>query len=325
MRSRRVALASLLAGTAGIAWPSLGLRAAAGAAPGAAAGATREAAESASPTRPPPGIVASFSILADMVKNVAGPDAEVTSLVPANADAHVFEPTPTDARRVAAAGLVVVNGLGFEGWLERLLRAADGSARIVVASAGVPTRRLGAGTDPHAWQDLGNARVYVANIRDALIAAQPGERQAIERRAAGYTARLDAEDAAIKALFAAIPRGERRVVTSHDAFGYFGAAYGVDFMAPQGISTTSEPSAAALARLVDQIRNRQVRGVFIENISDPRLVERAAEEGGATVGGTLYSDALSPPGTEADTYLKLMSHNAATIAAALRGERAVRR
>ena len=317
MQSRRLALASLLAGAAGVAWPLPGFA--------AAAAAARTGAKPPSPMQAPLGIVASFSILADMVKHVAGPDAEVASLVPANADAHVFEPTPADARRVAAADLVVVNGLGFEGWLERLLRAAGASGRIVVASAGVPTRRLGSAPDPHAWQDLVNARRYVANIRDALIAVRPGERQAFVRRAADYTTRLDAENAAIEALFAAIPRGERRVVTSHDAFGYFGAAYGIDFLAPQGVSTASDPSAAALARLVEQIRSRQVRAVFIENISDPRLVERAAEEGGATVGGKLYSDALSPPGTEADTYLKLMSHNAATIAAALRGDRVVRR
>ena len=302
-----------LAAAAGVACAVSGL--------GVARAQPAASAASAAAEPPPLRVVASFSILADMVRNVAGPAADVTSLVPANADAHVFEPTPADVKEVAAADLVVVNGLGFEGWLERLLRAAGGHGRIVVASDGVPTRRLGAGIDPHAWQDLGNARLYVRNIRDALIAARPAGRPAFEQRAAIYTARIDAMDGSIRERLAAIPRAQRRIVTSHDAFGYFGAAYGVDFLAPQGVSTASDPSAAALARLADQIRSQQARAVFIENISDPRLVERAAEEGGATVGGKLYSDALSAPGGVADTYLKLMSHNAVTIAAGLRGER----
>ncbi len=267
-------------------------------------------------------VVASFSILADIVANVAGDAAAVTALVGANADAHVFEPSPADARSVAEADLVVVNGLGFEGWLDRLVQASGYRGRVVVASDGVAARRLGRHADPHAWQDLALARRYAANVQDALARERPAGGGGLAARAARYDADLERLDRDIRARFAAIPRAQRRVITSHDAFGYFGAAYGIDFLAAQGMSTESEASASTVARLADAVRKAGVSAIFVENISDPRLVERLAREGGATVGGKLYSDALSPPGSAGDTYLKLVAHNARTIAAALRGERA---
>ncbi len=262
-------------------------------------------------------VVASFSILADMVREVGGDAVEVTALVGPDADAHVFRPSPADAGRLAAADLVVVNGLGFEGWLDRLVRASGYRGPTVVASDGVATRKLGRGTDPHAWQDLANARRYVENLQQALARARPGQAQQFEQRAADYTGRLEALGNEIRARFDGIPVAARRAITSHDAFGYFGAAYDVRFLAPRGMSTESEASAATVARLIDQIRKENVRAVFVENISDPRLIERVAREGGVQVGGRLYSDALSSPGTEADTYLKLFAHNARTIADAL--------
>lgn len=301
--SRRAALVGLLAG----AWAPASVLA-------------RGAPSSPSPS--PLRVVASFSILADIARNVAGESAVVHALVGADADAHVFEPSPADARRVAEAELVVVNGLGFEGWLDRLVRASGYRGPVVVASRGVTPRRIGAQVDPHAWQDLTQARRYAATIGAALAAARPAAGNAVLRRTADYDARLAALDAEIRARFDVMPRARRRVITSHDAFGYFGAAYGIDFFAPQGMSTDSEASAAAVARLADEVKRRGVSAVFVENISDPRLVERLAKEGGATVGGKLYSDALSRPGAAADTYLKLFAHNARTIAAALRGERA---
>jgi len=266
-------------------------------------------------------VVASFSILADMVREVGGDAVEVTALVGPNADAHVFEPSPADARRLAGADLVVVNGLGFEGWLDRLVQASGYRGPMVVASNGVAGRTLGHGPDPHAWQDLANAQRYVANLRDALARVQPARAAEFERRAADYTGRLQALDREVRARFDAIAASQRRVITSHDAFGYFGAAYGIQFLAPQGVSTESEASAATVARLIDQIRSQNVRAVFVENITDPRLVERIAREGGVHAGGRLYSDALSMPGTEADTYLKLFACNARTIADALAGPR----
>lgn len=266
-------------------------------------------------------VVASFSILADMVREIGGPAVEVVALVGPNADAHVFEPSPADVRRLAAADLVVVNGLGFEGWIDRLVQASGYRGPLVVASDGVPGRTLGHGPDPHAWQDLTHAQRYVSNLRQGLTRAQPGHAAEFERRAADYTERLKALDRQARARFDAIPADRRRVITSHDAFGYFGAAYGIQFLAPQGVSTDSEPSAATVARLIDQIRSEKVRAVFVENITDPRLVERIAREGGVHVGGRLYSDALSLPGTEADTYLKFFACNVRTLAAALEGPR----
>ncbi|HWT20008.1 MAG TPA: zinc ABC transporter substrate-binding protein, partial [Variovorax sp.] len=172
-----------------------------------------------------------------------------------------------------------------------------------------------------AWQDLANAQRYAVNLRDAMARARPAFAAEIGQRCASYIERLQALDRDVRARFDAVPRQHRRVISSHDAFGYFGAAYGIEFLAPQGMNTDSEPSAASVARLIDQIRRADVRAVFVENISDPRLVQRIAREGGAVIGGRLYSDALSAPGTEADTYLKLFAHNATTIASALSAKR----
>jgi zinc/manganese transport system substrate-binding protein len=266
-------------------------------------------------------VVASFSILADMVREIGGSAVEVAALVGPDSDAHVFQPSPADARRLANADLVVVNGLGFEGWMDRLVRSSGYRGAVVVASEGVPVRRMGREPDPHAWQDLANAQRYAANLRDAMARARPAFAAEIDQRCASYIERLQALDREVRARFDAVPRQHRRVISSHDAFGYFGAAYGIEFLAPQGMNTDSEPSAASVARLIDQIRREDVRAVFVENISDPRLVQRIAREGGGVVGGRLYSDALSAPGTEADTYLKLFAHNATTIASALSAKR----
>lgn len=290
------------------------------------------ATDSAAPLR----VVASFSILADMVNEVGGPAVDVQALVGPNADPHGFEPSPSDARRLARAELVVVNGLGFEGWMERLIAVSGFRGPIVVATQGVvprasghrpivPSTRLGASApaaavDPHAWQDLGLAQTYVANIRDALAAARPAQAGLFHERAADYAARLRALDAAVRASLDAIPRHRRRVLTSHDAFGYFGAAYGVDMLAVRGLSSASEPSAARMAQLVDQVRGDRVRAIFVESAVDPRLIQQIARDTGVVVGGRLYSDALTPRGTEADTFLKMSGHNARLIASALSGD-----
>lgn len=282
-----------------------------GAAVAAAAGAGAQ-------PRPAPRIVASFSILADMTRELAPPGFETAALVGPDADAHVFRPTPADGRRLAQAELVVVNGLGFEGWIERLVRVSGYRGPVVVASEGIrPLQGGHHGSDPHAWQDLAQARRYVENIALALAERWPGQAAAVDARRADYLRRLDALDARVRAWLDAVPRARRRVITSHEAFGYFAAAYGVDFLSPQGWTTASEPSAAAVARLIRQVRDQQVRALFVENISDPRLIERIAAESGARVGGTLYTDALSAPGGAADTYLRLFEHNARTLAAAL--------
>ncbi|MDP1901584.1 MAG: zinc ABC transporter substrate-binding protein [Rubrivivax sp.] len=271
---------------------------------------------SAQPARPLR-VVASFSILADMLRQIGGADVEVSALAGPDADAHVFEPRPADARRLAEADLVVVNGLGFEGWMDRLVRSSGYRGPVVVASQGVVPLRMGGAPDPHAWQDLGHAQRYVQTLSEALVRLRPAQAAPFQARAARYIEKLAALDAEVRRSLASVPVERRRVITAHAAFGYFSAAYGVEFVAAQGRNTDSEPSAADVARLIDQIRARRVTAVFVENITDPRLVERIAREGKATVGGRLYSDALSPPGTEADTYLKFFAHNARAIVAAL--------
>lgn len=274
-------------------------------------------------------VVASFSILGDLVARVGGDRVEVSTLVGPNGDAHGYAPTPADAGRIGAARLVVVNGLGFEGWLDRLVRASGTKATVVVASKGVKPIEArgdthahahgghGHGGDPHAWQSIANVRLYVAAIRDALVAADPEGVSLFTENARRYTAELDALDAEVRALLATIPAANRKVITSHDAFGYFAAGYGVRFIAPRGVSTESEPSAKDVARIVRQIKAEAIAAVFLENMTDPRMMERVAKETGARIGGRLYSDALSEPGGPAATYLDMMRHNARTLAAAL--------
>ena len=274
-------------------------------------------------------VVASFSILADLVRNVGGDRVEVAVLVSRNGDSHAFEPSPADSRRLADARLVIVNGLGFEGWLDRLVRAASSKVPVVVASRGVRPRageddetRLytyRAGVDPHAWQSIANVKRYVANIRDALIKVDPAGQGAYVADAGAYLAKLDALDQEVRSTLARIPADRRRVITSHDAFGYFADAYAIEFLAPEGLSTNAEPSARAVARIIRRIEAERIGALFLENVVDPRLLEQIARETGSRIGGTLYSDALTGPNGPAPTYLELMRHNARELAAALGG------
>jgi zinc/manganese transport system substrate-binding protein len=262
-------------------------------------------------------VVASFSILGDFVREVGGDAVALSVIVGPNGDAHVYEPTPADARRVSEARLVFVNGLGFEGWLDRLVAAANAKARVVVASAGIAPRKLDGGLDPHAWQDVANARRYVENIRDALKAADPGRAALYEARAAAYLATLEALDKEVVAAIATIPKQKRRIVSTHDAFGYFAARYGLAFVAPQGVSTEAEPSARDIARIIDAARREKVAAIFLENISDPRLARRLAKESGVKLGGELYSDALSKPDGPAANYVAMVRHNVEELTQAL--------
>jgi zinc/manganese transport system substrate-binding protein len=273
-------------------------------------------------------VVATFSILADLVKNVGGDRVEITSLVPVNGDAHVYAPSPADAKKLADAKVVFTNGLGFEGWIPRLVKSSATKAAVIVATKGVKPRKSeekghghghshDADADPHAWQSVANAKIYVTNIRDALIAADPAGKATYEANAAAYTSKLDVLEAEVKGQVGSIPADRRRVITTHDAFGYFKAAYGLDFIAPQGVSTESEASAKDVAKIIVQIRKQKIPAVFLENVSDPRLLERIAAETGAKVGGTLYSDALTDEKGKAPTYIDMMKHNIRTLSAAL--------
>lgn len=332
-------------------------------------------------------VVASFSILGDMVSEIGGDHVDLHTLVGRDGDAHVYEPSPADARRLAAAQVLVVNGLEFEPWLPRLREAAGFAGSVVVASEGVRPRAFGPAADdggdhdaghegghdhghgddhdhdhdhdhghdhdhdhghghghdhdddhghghgnehvhgghhhhhgdadPHAWQDLANGARYARNIAEGLAAADPGRAGIYRERAQAYIKRMLWLDARLREQFAALPAEQRRVVVSHDAFGYFGDAYGIDFIAVAGVSTQSEASAADMARIIRRVREDKVRAVFVENISSPRLVEQIARETGAKVGGTLYSDALSTPGEPAATYLEMFEWNAKQLLHAL--------
>ena len=268
--------------------------------------------------------VATFSILGDLVANVGGARADVATLVGPNSDAHVYSPTPADAKTLAQAKVVVVNGLGLEGWLTRLVTASGSKAVTVTASTGIKPRRMEDEhhggqfvTDPHAWQSIANAKIYVTNIRDGLVKVDPDGRAAYAANATAYLAKLDALEADVKAAIERIPADRRRIITTHDAFGYFGAAFGMEFIAPQGVSTESEASAKDVAKIITQIRQQKIPAVFMENISDPRLMQQIARETGAKIGGTLYSDALSGANGPAATYIDMMRNNIREFAAAL--------
>ena len=269
-------------------------------------------------------VVASFSILGDITSRVGGDRVDLVTLVGPQGDAHVFEPGPAEAQAVAKAAMLVVNGLGYEGWMDRLKHSAGFKGIEVVATAGIQPLTMTdedddhdhSGVDPHAWQDVGNTEAYVRNVATALERADPEGADFYRRNSEAYLAELRALDAEIRASMDAVPPERRILVTSHDAFGYFAAAYGVTFKAPQGISTESEASARDVAALIRQIREENVRAVFVENITNPRLLEQIGRESGAAIGGTLFSDALSPPDGPAPTYVEMMRHNASTIASA---------
>lgn len=259
-------------------------------------------------------VVASFSILADMARKIGGERIEVTSLIGPDGDTHAFEPTPAHAKALAGADLVVVNGLGLEGWIERLIEASGYDGPVVTASEGIaPLTLVEHGetvSDPHAWQDLRNGRRYAANIARALAAADPAHATSYREAAARYGQAIDAMDAWVRAEIAKVPPEKRRVMTSHDAFGYFAAAYGIEIVPAQGVAEADEPSAAELRALIDRVRAEGIKVLFLESAMSPHLVEQIAEETGAVLGGTLHADALSPPGGgEADSYLGMFRHN----------------
>jgi zinc/manganese transport system substrate-binding protein len=270
-------------------------------------------------------VIATFSVLGDLVKNVGGDRIELGTLVGSNADSHVYAPTPADAKRVGAAKVVFINGLGFEGWITRLIKASGTKATTVTVSKGIKTRKMeeddhGHGpraTDPHAWQSVANAKIYAANIRDGLVAADPDGKSAYEANASAYLAKLDALETEVKTVIGKIPADRRRIITSHDAFGYFGAAYGIEFIAPTGVSTEAAVSARDVAKIIAQIRKQKVPAVFMENVTDPRMMEQIAKESGAKIGGRLFSDALSDEKGPAPSYIEMMRNNIHQLATAL--------
>jgi zinc/manganese transport system substrate-binding protein len=270
-------------------------------------------------------VVVTFSILGDLVTEVGGGHVELSTLVGADTDAHTYQPRPTDARALAAAQAMVSNGLGFEGWTNRLAKAAPFKGRSIVASKGVPTIAAGPahghnhahGPDPHCWQDVACTRRYVANIALGLAEADPANAASYRERASSYDRRLAELDQWVRAEIAKVPAAQRKAITGHDSFRYFSKAYGVQFMAPRGYNTESEPSAKDVAVLIRQVREQKIKALFIENMTNPGMVEQIAREAGAVVGPRLYSDALSKPGGPAATYEAMIRHNVTALVAGM--------
>lgn len=274
-------------------------------------------------------VVASFSILGDLVRVVGGERVSVTTLVGANEDAHAFEPKPADAKAILRSRLLFTNGLRFEPWAQKLAKAAGYKGVTVVASKGVQPRAMSdekghahddhahAEADPHAWQNPENVLIYVRNIASALSQADPAGRALYQANSATYVQELQTLDAWAKTQFAAIPVAKRKVITSHDAFGYFAAHYQIEFLAPQGVSTETEPSAKQVAQLIRQIQREKIKAVFIENMSNPKLLAQLSKDAGVSLGASLYADALSSADQPGATYLQMMRHNVIQLAAGM--------
>lgn len=283
-------------------------------------------------------VIASFSILGDIVAQVGGERIELVTLVPAMADSHVFQPTPNDARSLANADVLVASGLNFEPWLDRLVAASGFKGRRIVASEGITplalrdahshdhgpdhgktaTAKDGRADDPHLWHDLMRMQAYIGNIAKGLAAADPAGADGYRARGDAYAAELRALDDWAAAEIGRLPQAHRKVITQHNAFGYLAARYQIAFMAPQGVTTQAEASAEAVGRLVRQIKRENVQALFFENIANPRLIEQIAREAKVKVGGRLYSDALSPPGGEADSFVKMYRLNITRLIEAMR-------
>jgi zinc/manganese transport system substrate-binding protein len=280
-------------------------------------------------------VVSSFTVISDFARNVGGDKVSITTLVGPDGDAHVYEPKPADAAAVAAADVVLANGLHFEGFLPRLVEASATKAPIVELTKGVAPiksaeedldhgaagaqKEAHGAYDPHAFQSIANAKIYVTNIVDAFCKADAANCDIYKTNAAAYTKKLDATEADVKAAIASIPESKRLIITSHDAFGYFQHEYGLKFLAPEGISTDAEASAADIVALIKQIKEDKASAIFVENITNPRLIEQIASETKLNVGGTLFSDALSKPEEGASTYIDMMHHNIDTFKKAILG------
>ncbi|HLZ66466.1 MAG TPA: metal ABC transporter substrate-binding protein [Aliidongia sp.] len=271
-------------------------------------------------------VVATTSVLQDLVRNIGGDKIAVKTLVGPDGDAHTYEPSPSDAQAISSARLVVINGLGLEGWLTRLLESAKFQGTRVTATEGITPltmqeaegSRVKTVTDPHAWQSLANGRIYVANIARGLAAADPANAVLYQHNADNYSDRLAALDARIRAELSEVPEAKRRVITTHDAFQYYGKAYGITFIAPIGLTTEEgEPSAGDVAKLERQIKQEKLHALFLENISNSRLIDQLAHDTGAVVGPPLFSDALSKPNEPAPTYIQMFEYNTATLKAGM--------
>ncbi len=264
-------------------------------------------------------VVASFSILGDMVTEIAGDKAEVTTIVGPDADAHLYMPTTSDAVAVAKADVIFTNGMGFETWAQQLIDTSGTAAAIVVATDGITPLMVEGAVDPHAWNSLPNGMIYARNITAGLTAARPEDGDYFAARAKAYQDKMQALHDDALAKIAALPADNRVVVTAHDAFGYMAAAYGLNFLAPVGIDTEAEPSAKELSALIDYLNEIGAGALFVENITNADLINQIARETGITIGGRIYSDALSVSGSPATSYLAMFRHNLTLLTTTLSG------
>lgn len=265
-------------------------------------------------------VVATFSILGDIVSHIGGDNIQLTTLVGPGADAHSFEPTPDTVKAVSDADLVIANGLGFEGWMGRLIVSSGYSGQVIIAAKDITpiTTEEKLEMDPHAWQSVTNVIQYVANIRDALINADPAHSAKYKENTANYTRELNQLENWVQDQIASVPEDQRAVITTHDAFRYFGRYYGVRFLAPSGIVNEASPSAGSIARILDEMRREKISALFLEDISDNKVIKQLQQDGGAIIGGTLYSDALSPASGPAPTYIDMMHHNVSALVSAMK-------
>ena len=262
-------------------------------------------------------VVASFSILADMVSEISGEAIEIESIVGPDADAHVYQPSVADAIAVAGADIIFVNGFGFETWSSSLISEAAGDTVVVITTEGITPIEVDGSVDPHAWNSLKNGMVYVQNIAAALRELAPWSAGEVDANAKAYIQQLESIDRDIVRRVSRLPESNRTVVTSHDAFGYLAEDYGLTFLAPQGIDSDAEPTARELAELIEQLKNVGAVALFAENVTSPALINQIAAETGLEVGGRLYSDALSVRGGPAKSYVDMFRHNADSILEAL--------
>lgn len=267
-----------------------------------------------------PTIITTFSVLADMTQQIAGDTATVTSLVPLNGDAHVFEPTPADGVALINATAVIELGIGFEPWFTDLYSSVGSKATLITASTGVTALTADGEFDPHIWHDVGNAIVMAQNIRDGLISAMPNHADSFNVNASAYIAQLQVLDSDIQAQIAVIPIAQRKLVTSHDTFGYFAARYGFVVVGTGLGSVTTEssdPDAASIVALVNDIKSSEVAAIFVENMSNSKVMEQIAQEAGVAIAPPLYTDALGANNSSGATYIGMMRYNTKTIIEAL--------
>jgi zinc/manganese transport system substrate-binding protein len=263
-------------------------------------------------------VITTFSILGDIVATIGGARVSVRSLIGPDQDSHRYDPRPTDARAIALADLVVRNGMGFEGWLDRLITASGFRASLVTASDGItPIFVRDTIPDPHVWQSFTNVKIYARNIELGLARLAPASARDFAANRARFHTQVDQAFARAKALMAPIPADKRLVVVPHNSFRYLGQELGLQFRGLRSLSTGGQPSAAGLAGLINEIKTSGAAAAFVENIGDERLIGQIAQQSGARVGGKLYSDALSPPGGPASTTLAMLDYNVRAIATTL--------